>query len=238
MKNSIKQTVSPSTEAPTYRRIRKAIGYIGVGLPLVLLLLTAIPFFKTKFQESISHYFYTNLRELFTGSLCAVGLFMIRYRGLGNKTWYKNDNLLTNVAGYMAFGVAMIPTNPSVGTSRRWTLIPYSWDFLTYVHYGFAAVLFLCFSILAIAVFTLGQQEDPSLKKHLLNENNIYRFCGYSILIFIVMVPISAQLNLFESSTFVFEALSLFAFGIAWLIKGRALGDKGKRGEILYCERN
>jgi hypothetical protein len=225
-------------EIPTYRRIRQAIGYLGVGLPIALILLTLIPFFDTKFQPSISHYYYTNLRELFTGCLCAVGLFMIRYQGFGNMQWWKNDGLLTNIAGYMAFGVALVPTNPLDGKSRIWTLIPYDWNFLTYVHYGFAAILFVCFSILAISVFTMGQKRDVGVRKWWFNENNIYRFCGYSILVFIVLVPISEKFAWSEHSTFVLEALSLFAFGIAWLIKGRALGDKGLKGEILYCERN
>ena len=39
-------------------------------------------------------------------------------------------------------------------------------------------------------------------------------------------------------STFFLEMLSLFAFGISWLIKGRALGDTGMIGEKLYGERN
>jgi len=69
-----------------------------------------------------------------------------------------------------------------------------------------------------------------------LNENRIYRVCGYSILVFLVMVPISSELDLFNYFTLVFEALSLFSFGIAWLIKGGALGDKGKIGKMLYRE--
>lgn len=52
------------------------------------------------------------------------------------------------------------------------------------------------------------------------------------------MVPISETLKLFSYSTLVFEALALFAFGIAWLIKGRALGDQGKMGRKLYQENN
>lgn len=53
-----------------------------------------------------------------------------------------------------------------------------------------------------------------------------------------LLVPVSENLRLFKYSTLVLEAMSLFLFGIAWLIKGRALGDDGKIGEKLYRERN
>lgn len=107
----------------TFRRIRRAIGYLGIGLPVVLLILSLIPFFQTRVQASISHYYYTNLRELFTGVLCAVGLFLIRYKGTKNPKFWKNDGLLTNIAGYMAFGVAFFPTNPDMWCQKIYTLI-------------------------------------------------------------------------------------------------------------------
>ena len=56
--------------------------------------------------------------------------------------------------------------------------------------------------------------------------------------LFIMLIPVFALLKLFASSTLLFEALALFAFGISWLIKGRALGDRGKIGARLYREMN
>lgn len=222
----------------TYRRIRRAIGYLGISLPVLLVGFSFIPFFKTQLQSSISDYYFTNLREIFTGTLCAVGLFMISYKGSGNASILKNDNLLTNIAGLMALGVSLIPVNPDDFAIKIYTLIPYPEKWLGWIHYGFAAVLFLVMALLAINVFTIGQKNETRDPKSILNENNIYRFCGYSILVFIIMVPISETLKLFPYSTLVFEALALFAFGIAWLIKGRALGDKGIIGKKLYRENN
>jgi len=222
----------------TYRRIRRAIGYLGISLPILLVTLSFISFFQTQIQSSISHYYYTNLREIFTGGLCAVGLFLICYKGNGNVSIWKNDNLLTNIAGVMAVGVAFFPTNPDVVSDKIYTLIPLTDKWIGWLHYGFAALMFLIFSLLAINVFTIGQENETRALKSIMNENNIYRFCGYSILLFIIMVPISERFNLFPYSTLVFEALSLFAFGIAWLIKGRALGDKGIIGQKLYQENN
>ncbi|MDR7209399.1 hypothetical protein [Flavobacterium piscis] len=222
----------------TYRRIRRTIGYLGISLPLLLIALSFISFFRTPVQPSISHYYYTNLREIFTGSLCAVGLFLICYKGHGSISVWKNDNLLTNIAGIMALGVALIPTNSAAVPHKIYTLIPYSEKWIGWFHYGFAALLFLIFALLAINVFTIRRENETRAPKSVLNENNIYRCCGYLILTFIIMVPVAERFNLFPYSTLVFEALSLFAFGTAWLIKGRALGDKGIIGQKLYQEDN
>lgn len=238
MKIDNKEIKIESYDIFTYRRIRRAIGYLGISQPILLLGFSLIPFFQTSVQPSISHYYFTNLREIFTGTLCAVGLFLIRYKGHGNVSFWKNDNLLTNISGIMAIGVAIIPMNPDNFEVKIYTLIPYYEKWLGWFHYGFAAVFFLILALLAINVFTIGQENETRSPKSILNENNIYRFCGYSILIFIIMVPVSEHLKLFSYSTLLFESLSLFAFGIAWLIKGRALGDKGVIGQKLYQESN
>lgn len=222
----------------TYRRLRRAIGYLGILLPIILVTASFVPFFHTSIQPSISHYYYTNFREIFTGTLAAVGLFMIRYKGRKNPSFLKNESLLTNLAGFMAIGVAFVPTNPLFGQEKIYTFIPYCWKWLGGLHYGFAGLLFVLFAILSIKVFTLGQKDEVHNGKSIFDENNIYRFCGYSILVFLVMVPVSAKYNLFPNSTLVFEALSLFVFGLSWLIKGRVLGDKGKIGEKVYKEYN
>ncbi|MFH6993739.1 hypothetical protein [Flavobacterium sp. FlaQc-48] len=239
MKTAVNNEIKPEGyDIFTYRRIRRAIGYLGISLPILLVGLSLIPFFETPVQFSISDYYYTNLREIFTGTLCAVGLFLICYKGYRNNSILKNDNILTNIAGIMAMGVALIPTNPDDFKAKIYTLIPSPEKWLGYLHYGFAALFFLILALLAINVFTIGQENKTGITKSMLNENNIYRVCGYSILVFIVTVPVAAQLKWFTYSTVVFESLSLFAFGIAWLIKGRALGDQGKIGQKLYQENN
>lgn len=222
----------------TYRRLRRAIGYLGIGLPVLLVGFSLIPFFQTDIQSSISAYYYTNLRDLFTGALAAVGLFMICYKGHDNPSFLKNDQLLTNVAGIMAIGVSLVPDAPADGTRDVISLFPYQFPWLSTLHYIFAALLFGIFALLAINVFTIGQNKAEDIPVSTINENNIYRFCGIAILVLIILVPVSEMFELFSYSTLILEALALFFFGTAWLIKGRALGDEGKIGEKLYRERN
>lgn len=222
----------------TYRRLRRAIGYLGIGLPILLILFSFIPFFKTEVQPSISDYYYTNLRDIFTGTLAAVGLFMIAYRGHYNPSIWRNDQFLTNVAGIMAVGVALIPVSPENAREKVFSLIPFDLFWLGWLHYLFAALLFGIFALLAINVFTLGQNDAEDIPVSTFNENHIYRFCGVAIIILMILVPVFEELELFAYSTLVLEALALFFFGSAWLIKGRALGDEGKLGEKLYREHN
>lgn len=170
--------------------------------------------------------------------LCAVGLFLIRYIGFKSSSFWKNDNVLTNIAGYMAFGIALFPTNPDHWDEKIFTLIPLNMKFLGYIHYGFAAIFFFILAIISINVFTIGQKANEQIPVSMFNENYIYIICGYLILLFIIMVPIFSILHVFPSSTLLFEALALFSFGISWLIKGRALGDKGKVGVRIYREVN
>ena len=235
-----KQSITNDLEnkIKTYRRIRRSIGYLGFFLPIVLVAFSLIPFFKTSIQTSISSYYYTNLREIFTGTLCAVGLFLIRYVGFKSSRFWKNDNLLTNITGYLAIGIAFFPTNPGPCVEKIYTLIPLNKLFLGYAHYGFAALLFLFMAYISINIFTIGQKENEKIPQSILNENNIYKICGYLILLFIILTPIFSHFSIFPSSTLLFEALILFSFGVSWLIKGRALGDKGKIGEKLYREIN
>jgi hypothetical protein len=230
---------STETEKDTFRRIRKTIGWLGIGLPVILVLLSIIPFFKTGVQDSISSYYYTNFRELLTGVLCAVSLFLIRYKGTENPVFWKNDSRLTNIAGVMALLVALFPTNPGDCTEKIYTLIPRCAPWLGWLHFLFAALFFLILAVISINVFTIGQNaENKEIPVSILNENYLYRICGYAIILFVILIPVCDILKLFPSSTLVLEALALIAFGTAWLIKGRFLGDRGKVGRVLYRERN
>jgi hypothetical protein len=234
----INQLHNSENEIHTFRRIRKAIGWLGIGLPVSLVVLSLIPVFKTGIQESISDYYYTNFRELFTGILCAVALFLIRYRGFRNKLFWKNDSLMTNIAGIMALGVALVPTNPADCTAKIYTLIPSCASWIGWIHYFFAGSFFLILANVSINVFTIGQSDNREIPLSFLNENNIYRLCGYSMVLFLALVPVFDAMNLFRTSTLFLETLMLFAFGISWLVKGRFLGDKGRIGRMLYREEN
>jgi len=234
MKSKPKNVLAP--EIINYRRIRKVIGYLGFSLPIILVLFSLLPFYKTGIQNSISQYYFSDFREILTGILCAVSLFLISYKGTRNPNLLKNDSLLTNIAGIMALLVAFFPTNAETCEEKMYTIAPWCQNWMGTLHYIFAAIFFLIIANISISVFTIGQANNKDIPVSALNENYIYKTCGYTMIGCLIMIPLSDLLNLFPASTLVFESLALIAFGISWLIKGRALGDKGKVGRVLYRE--
>jgi hypothetical protein len=97
----------------TYRYLR--IGLIGA----VVLLAVSIAIERSKvdcWQTSISAYYYTPVRAIFVGTMIAVGLSLIVYKGRSNV----EDGCL-NFAGMLAPAVAVAPTT-DVG--RCWSVAP------------------------------------------------------------------------------------------------------------------
>ena len=91
----------------TYRYLR------GTMIALLLLLLASVGYqwwWETGHScwlGSISAYYFTSVRTVFVGSLCALGAVLIAYKGHSPE-----EDVLLNFSGFMAFVVAMVPTVP------------------------------------------------------------------------------------------------------------------------------
>ncbi|MEZ6091501.1 MAG: hypothetical protein R3C05_26500 [Pirellulaceae bacterium] len=86
----------------SYVTIRRAIGVAGFCLPVVLLVggwMLGIPI-----QENMSSYYHTSLRDIFVGTLCAIGVFLFCYRG-----YDRIENWTANLGGASALGIALFP---------------------------------------------------------------------------------------------------------------------------------
>ena len=125
-------TTNNSSLIVSYYTLRKAIGWLGMLLPFILIagnylinelnILNNSFFVKTKcfdpylahgsFKFSISHFYYSTVGELFTGTLSAVALFMFCYKGHPLRPREKglSDNALTNFTALFALGVVVFPT--------------------------------------------------------------------------------------------------------------------------------
>ena len=64
----------------SYLGLRKAIGLIGMTLPFVLAF-GKVAFESPGLQSSVSAYYYTVMRDVFVGSMCALAVFFMSYRG-------------------------------------------------------------------------------------------------------------------------------------------------------------
>src|SRR6202034_2236351 len=96
----------------SYLELRSAVGWIALGLPWILLLSSLmLPDWvlpgRHSLPISISAYYYTPMRNVLVGSLCAIGFFNLCARGY---EW--RDELAGFVSAASALGLAFCPTFP------------------------------------------------------------------------------------------------------------------------------
>src|SRR6476619_5230591 len=138
---------SPGSEgslALSYLGVRRSIGVIGVALPFVLLIGAAL-IDGVGVQDSISDYYYTVMRNVFVGSMCANGVFFLSYR------YARVDTVLATVIGLAAIGVALFPTTPVPASPGQVAIGT--------VHFVSATIFF---STLAVYSFFIFTKTDPS----------------------------------------------------------------------------
>jgi hypothetical protein len=198
----------------SYLGLRQAVGIIGFALPLVLAfgkILSGYP----GIQGSISCYYYTDMRNIFVGSLCAIGMFLMSCKGYDRK-----DEIAGYLSGGFAIGVALFPTPPCPDN-------PPGFNLIGTLHLSFATLLFLTLAYFCLALFTkTSPDKTPTRQK--LQRNVVYRVCGYTILtcIFFSFVaklpPVTLHVEQLKP-IFWFESVAIMAFGVSWLTKGETI---------------
>ncbi len=219
----------------SYLTLRKAVGILGMALPVVLIASFTIMNKHCILPPSISHYYYTKVGTYFTGTLCAVALFMFAYNGPD-----VIDKRAALFACVCALGVAFYPANPYFDEGKNCIRVSLSSNPVRNgLHYGFAGLLFLTFAFFSLVLFTKTSGE-PTKEK--LMRNIIYKICGWLIIACIVGIALVTLLDRTDEvesktvniTTYVFETIALLAFGFSWLVKGKTfLKDKGGKEQHL-----
>jgi hypothetical protein len=192
-----------------YLALRRVVGCIGLLLPLSLYLGNRIV--SSNLPDSMSAYYYTAMRNLLVGALCALGVFLIGYAG-----YDKWDRWITNVAGGGAILVAFCPAKPDIrplSAGQNW-----AGD----LHLGFAAITFIALGCMALRFAKAGLDGYRTPEKR--QRDVIYRLCGFTIFI---CIALAVAFNLLSQPVrddlpwlFILEAIAVIAFGISWLVKG------------------
>jgi hypothetical protein len=209
----------------SYLGIRRAVGILGLALPIAVSLGTAIFSAFPHLKDSISDYYYTIMGNVFTGTLCGVALFLFSYNGFDR--W---DRISSNLAAVFALGVAFFPMNVdrackacTLGNIISRDVQPWR----DYVHFTSASLLFFTLACMSLFLFTKTQPgKRPTHKKQ--QRNIIYRVCGIVMLAAMVLAFgyqkgwITKVLPL-PHSTFFMETVMLWSFGFSWLVKGETL---------------
>ena len=204
----------------SYLELRRAVGYIGMALPAVLLI-GKIVLEGAGIEPSISDYYYTVMGDVFVGSLFAIGVFLWSYEGYEDGP----DNRIGNIACIGAVGTALFPTAPDDPGQVQ--------EIIGYFHYLFAVGFLSSLAYFSIFLFTRTGAGQPTRGKRL--RNKIYRVCGYAIAGSIVaMIVFIATKRIFHYSVsekldviFWLETIAVMSFGFSWIVKGKALFRDG-----------
>jgi hypothetical protein len=183
--------------------MRAIIGYVGLALPLVLLLTGII---DGHIESSISAYYYSKVGNVFTGALCVIGVFLLAYR----LTSWAIDNVLTTLAGIAALGVAFFhcaPPNPTLTQLR-----------LADVHLTCAAALFILTGLISVWLFPLDVPAAESWRA------KSYRILGgliYLSIAFMLLLNWLAR-SFYDGHHvfFILEAVCVMAFAVSFILKG------------------
>jgi hypothetical protein len=106
-------------------------------------------------RQSISAYYYTPLQVTFVGTLIAVGTCLIVYQG----TTYI-ENVLLDIAGFLAFIVALVPTTPT-DTSCQESIVQSGVNPADLVRYNVAPLLGVTIAATTWTLWRRYQDRNP-----------------------------------------------------------------------------
>lgn len=209
----------------TVQVLRRGIGIVSIAMPFLLIIFSFIPIFEVgEVQISLSAYYYTNIREIFTGTLCIVGFFLLMYQSdYDNFKLRFQEDLLVRVMGIAAIGVALIPTACTEEYCKDWpSFIPHAGALASQMHIVVAALLFLTFAYVSYAIFPVKRDSKIDTQNIL-----VYRVCSILIVISALFIFLNFMLDFFSHMTLVSEIIILLAFGYSWFTKGKS--EEGER---------
>jgi hypothetical protein len=189
--------------ALSYRNLRAITGYVGLTLPVVLLLAGLV---DGHIESSLSAYYYTKVGTVFTGALCVIGIFLLAYR----LTAWAIDNVATTLAGIAALGVAFFHAAPENATLSQLRLAD--------VHLTCATALFILLG--GISLFIFPRDILPGQRWRA----NWYMALGALIWLSIILMPaLNSLAGSFYDDNHVFfllETVCVMAFAVSFILKG------------------
>ncbi len=205
----------PNTLVMSYLGIRRAIGISGLLLPIVLGPVGLL--FGIEIQDNLSSYYHTPLRDVFVGTLCAIGIFLFCYRG-----YDRVENWTANLGCVSALGVALFPldfnSDPLVQKSIT-----------GYLHTVSGGLFFLTLAFYSLYHFPRDSRREH--EPHLRERDFVYRTSGLVILGsmfamggYLFLLPDDWKQS-FNDYNFLFwmEWIAVWSFASAWLAKGRTI---------------
>ena len=136
----------------SFLKTRVVVGVIGILLPPVLVIGNRMVFGQSGILPSLSDYYHSDMRNWFVGSLWAIGSGLLVYLAARRNL---ADSVISFVAGLLAVGVALFPTNaPHTAPTT-----------ISILHVAFAALLFVLLGVICFRFGNRdGKREDRSVR--------------------------------------------------------------------------
>jgi uncharacterized membrane protein len=207
----------------SYLALRKVIGFLGILMPVTLIVGNCILDNCAGLQSSISHYYYTIMGSYFVGTLCAVSLFLFTYKCYNSK----QDRITAVVAALFALVVAFFPADSDPAAPCRYVNLVGAKS-VSSVHYTAASFLFGSFAYFSLFLFTKTAHPGHETKQKKIR-NAVYRICGILILVSMVLIGIYHFVDDLQTKlasykpVLILESIALIAFGTSWIVKSEAV---------------
>lgn len=178
-------------------------------------------------RGSISEYYYTPVRDVFVGTLCALALFLWSYRGYHpTKPELWLDRVVAKVASVAAAVVALAPLKPRQEGQCTLLQCVFGEQTADWIHNVAAVVFLLALSTFCLVLFPMTAIDRPDVGRRLV----VYGVCGATILISLLLMvlwkflPVDVYFLLGRyKPILLLETAALTAFGIGWLLRSTAV---------------
>lgn len=211
--------------------LRKGLGVLGLCLPAVLLMVSALSP-AIPLQRSLSAYYYVpHLRDLLVGALWAIGAFLVFYQGYSTvprafrnlPAWlhrHMTDTKLTTLAGIGALATAILPTCEFQDHCDA--------KIIAGLHLAGSVTFLGTLAVLSIWAFTESNADPHDWDATKRWSNRVYKACGWTILAALIAAGLVLGFHIktigpLPQPVFWLESLAIWAFGTSWLVKGEAI---------------
>lgn len=204
----------------SYQSVRRAIGVIGLLLP-VTLVVGGWGLFGVPIQDNLSLYYHTPMRDVLVGMLCTLGVFLFCYRGHD-----RVEDWTANLACAFALGLALFPTEPNNDPLSQRSVAGL-------MHTLCGGGFFLTLAYYSLLHFPSHQRhaDADEDEPHPRQRNLLYRLSGLAILlsmavmgVYLLLLPAAWKQVADRYHALVWlEWVAIWSFASAWLIKGRII---------------
>jgi len=232
----------------SYRFIRLVVGFLGILLPIILIIGEAF-FLRggVHVRGSLSEYYHTSMQDVFVGGLCVIGFLLATYMAGEWRTWDFGASL---IAGIAVLGVVFFPTTRSglpVGAPACGSVPEPAGcsaieqalgEHQTAVIHAVCAIVFILFLAVMSFLFAVSEvlpEKDRTRMKGRSGPGMFRRpglFWTHSVCALVILAAGAwafAGPGIWElTRLYIGEVASVWAFGVSWLVAGFYLTAPGR----------